>query len=51
VVDFVEALDQKIVSLVDIGIQSRTRVDEAARNFAFVGDLFFCEEFLFARGS
>ena len=44
VVDVVEALYEKIVGLVDIGIQASARFDKAASGFAFVRHIFLGEE-------
>ena len=40
-IDVIEALDQKIVRLVDIGIEPRPGFDEPARRLALIGDVFF----------
>lgn len=39
VVDVIEALDEEIVGLVDIGVEPGAGVEEAAGDFALVGDL------------
>ena len=44
VVDVVEALDQKIIRLVDVRIEALTSLDETAREFTLVGDIFFREQ-------
>jgi hypothetical protein len=40
VVDVIEAVDEKIVGLVDVLVQQSASVEEAAGQFAFVGYLF-----------
>jgi hypothetical protein len=44
VIDVVKALHEKIIGLVDIGIQPRSRFDEPARGFTLVGHIFFGEK-------
>ncbi len=44
VVDVVETLHQKVVRLLDVYIEPRTGLDEAARNLTLLGHLLFGEE-------
>ena len=43
-VDVVEALYEKIVRLIDVGIETLACVEKLAGNFTFVCDVFFSEQ-------
>ncbi len=44
VVEVVEALDEEVVGLIDIGIQASARIQKPARDLALIGNLFLGEK-------